>query len=202
METFIEKIKNVEQQLAHYLNPSNHEGFVQEFLPWVENRWENEPFYKSRFIQFKDKITLVPMRTDSTIKECVNNYAEFLNSYNGETHRFDNDEFYNETQRDDFILLFHSCKFRRFHQLIEENEVVLPESLMTHQGQTVVSTMWSNEWTLKQHPELQALWRDFKSKYGSMGSFNEYYLEFSAFSEMTLNEIKSFHNDIQDIKKQ
>lgn len=197
METFIGKIKKIEKQLSHYLDPNNHEGFVKEFLPWVENKWETEPFYKSRVIKFKGKVKIVPMRTENTVAECVNSYSEFLNAYNGETHRFSDDDLYNETFRDDFIILYHRCKFQQFYNLVEEEKLTLPQSLMTNWSQTVISAMWSNEWVLKDSPELYAFWRDFKAKYGSLGSSNENYLEFSAFSDMTLNQIKSFHKDIQ-----
>lgn len=52
----------------------------------------------------------------------------------------------------------------------------------------------------KKDAELESFWREFKSKFGSMGSMNECYLEFSLFSDMTLKQIKNFHDEIKSNK--
>lgn len=197
MKSFIDQLKQLEKEYAHHLNPSNHTGFILEFLPWLEKKWGEQPFFKTRKIKNNQNTARVLMQTDYTINECVNNYTEFLNAYNGTCYECYENEWYHETLRDDFIHMFHMHKFNKFSEMVEQSNLVLPQSLMTHPSQTVISVIWSNEWVLKDQPELHAFWRDFKSKYGSMGSFNECYLEYSMFSEMTFKDVQLFHNEIK-----
>lgn len=182
MNDFYKNLISVEKALEKYFDPENRDGFVYDFVSWVIDDWGYSNYIKDWIIQHgQDRVTF-PMVTNYSLKEKVNTYPEYLNSY----AFVDDQKSEPEKKRDMLVAYITRCKMVTFDEFAIHNDLVLPKKMkkahVTLKSFVFLSRqdmMTSQEW---------AWCERFRARFGITGSFIKMYLHNSIFASFTYKD--------------
>jgi hypothetical protein len=164
-------LRTLQQQLRHYVDPGNTDGFYRVFVIWVINSWRKARYYDTEIRNMGYARSLFPVTTDEWLRDRILCYREFINSNTGiSVYGFQPGiGICCETYESKLQELYGSSCARQIELFVNQHKLVMPFQKGAATTRKVSEAILLENFDPFQHAELASISHEIHMEFGPKG---------------------------------